>query len=376
MTTLATVLNAATNIAIQGPVATTPTLGTINSYNASAGAQAVTLPSLSLLNVGATMIVEKHLSDTTANAITFTAYGADTFEDLSTALTISQAFEKHTLQVVQPVNPGTKYWKITQSTRQKTALASGPISVQTVTLNGTPTGGTFSLTVGGQTVTGIAPTATAATVQSGLTGLSSVGSGNATVTGSTGGPYTVTFTGVAANQPITATSSLTPGTASIAISSSPSQFSLTNTTSAGTTVTFTVPPASLTAGAVFRVTLNGTVQTNATSGTLTFTPYIQGTALAQTAVMATQGTNAASPFQLEYTFQVRSAGTTGTAIAKPFGIIAFATPVYLGSTSSSTTTINTTSTATSTALYVTAQWATANASNSLLVETATVERVF
>ena len=154
------------------------------------------------------------------------------------------------------------------------------------------------------------------------------------------------------------------------------QYALTNSATAGTIVTYTVPAATLGAGSTFRVTLNGTIQTTSTSGTLTFTPYIQNTALAQTAVMATQtSANAAAAFSLEYTFTVRSAGASGTAIAKPFGIIGFATPVYLSSTSTTATTVNTTSSASNTSLYVTATWATANAANSLLVETATIERV-
>jgi hypothetical protein len=157
-----------------------------------------------------------------------------------------------------------------------------------------------------------------------------------------------------------------------------SEFSLTNSTAATTIVTYSVPPATLAAGSTFRILLNGTIQTQATSGTLTFTPFIQNTALAQTAVMAsTTSANATSPFYLEYIFTVRTTGTSGTAIAKPFGIAALATTgaVYLASTSTSTTTINTTSSATTPTLYVQATWATASATNTLLVETATIERV-
>lgn len=53
-------------------------------------------------------------------------------------------------------------------------------------------GGTFTLSFGGQTTTTIAYNATAATVQTALRALSSVGGTNATVTG-TAGNYTVTF---------------------------------------------------------------------------------------------------------------------------------------------------------------------------------------
>lgn len=66
----------------------------------------------------------------------------------------------------------------------------------TVTIGGSPTGGTFPLSFGGQTASGIAYNATAAAVQSALEALSSIGSGNVTVTGSAGGPYSVTINAV------------------------------------------------------------------------------------------------------------------------------------------------------------------------------------
>lgn len=69
--------------------------------------------------------------------------------------------------------------------------------VDVVTINGSPTGGTFtiSVTAGGstQTTTAIAYNASAATVQAAIQALTNVGTGNATVTGSAGGPYTITF---------------------------------------------------------------------------------------------------------------------------------------------------------------------------------------
>lgn len=64
---------------------------------------------------------------------------------------------------------------------------------QSVTVTGSPTGGTFTLTYAGQTTSGIAYNASAATVRSALEALSTVGYGNVDVTGS--GPYTVTFRG-------------------------------------------------------------------------------------------------------------------------------------------------------------------------------------
>jgi hypothetical protein len=68
--------------------------------------------------------------------------------------------------------------------------------VQTLTITGSPTGGTYDVTFAGQTTaTGIAPNATAAAVQTALRALSSVPSGTLSVSGAAGGPYTVTFSG-------------------------------------------------------------------------------------------------------------------------------------------------------------------------------------
>jgi hypothetical protein len=76
---------------------------------------------------------------------------------------------------------------------------------QTVTINGAPTGGNFTLAVrtpGVDYTAGSPPTtaqiafnAAAATVQTALANLSNVGAGNVTVTGAAGGPYTVEFLG-------------------------------------------------------------------------------------------------------------------------------------------------------------------------------------
>lgn len=106
------------------------------------------------------------------------------------------------------------------SNKLDTALLTGAganaSAVQTVTISGTPTGGTFTLTFNEQTTSGIAYNAAAATVQTALQGLSTIGSGNATVTGSAGGPYTVTFAAALANtsvaQIVPSGSGLTGGT--------------------------------------------------------------------------------------------------------------------------------------------------------------------
>jgi hypothetical protein len=95
-------------------------------------------------------------------------------------------------------------------------VADGPNSneVQNVTITGSPTGGTFTLTYAGQTTSGIAYNASASTVQSALEALSNIAPGDVVVTGT--GPYTVTFTGTLAGsnvaQMTASGASLTGGT--------------------------------------------------------------------------------------------------------------------------------------------------------------------
>jgi hypothetical protein len=278
MTTLVTALNGATLMTTN----TAPTLGNINSYNASSGALAVSLPALSGLNVGASCVVEKWSQDTTLNTVSFTTSGADTFDDLSTTQILLAPGEKRQLQVI--TISGTKYWKM--------------IDV-----------------------------------------------------------------------------SIFKGTG---LSTAASAFTLSNSTAATTIITATLPNAAvvLAAGSLCRIALYGTVQVASTSGILTFTPFLQGTALAQTAVMATQG-SAAGPvgFMLEFLIGVRTTGTTGSAIATPWGQINFTSPAILTSTSSTATTVNTTAAASSQAISVQAQWATASASNILTVNNAVIERL-
>lgn len=75
-------------------------------------------------------------------------------------------------------------------------------SVQTVTLNGTPTGGTFVLASGGNSTTQ-AYNAAAATVQTAIQAWGGVYA-TVTVSGSAGGPYTITFPAISSNVAATA----------------------------------------------------------------------------------------------------------------------------------------------------------------------------
>lgn len=87
--------------------------------------------------------------------------------------------------------------------------------VETLTVTGGPTGGTFTITFSGQTTAAIAYNATAAAVQTALEGLSNVNPGDITVTGNAGGPWTLTFGGQYLGEDVTqvtTTESFTGGT--------------------------------------------------------------------------------------------------------------------------------------------------------------------
>lgn len=94
--------------------------------------------------------------------------------------------------------------------------AAATNEVQTVTITGSPTGGTFTLTFNSQTTAAIAYNATAAQVQTALEGLSNINPGDVTVTGGPlpGIALTVTFGGQYLGDNVaqmTATGSLTGG---------------------------------------------------------------------------------------------------------------------------------------------------------------------
>jgi len=100
---------------------------------------------------------------------------------------------------------------------------AGTIGVQTITIGGTPTGGTFALGYEGQITSPIAYNASAATVQAALRALSTIGGTNVTCTGGAlpGTAVTCTFSGalVLATVPLLTSNiaGLTGGTPTIAI---------------------------------------------------------------------------------------------------------------------------------------------------------------
>lgn len=94
--------------------------------------------------------------------------------------------------------------------------SGGTAEVQTITITGGPTGGTFILTYDGQATAPIAYNATAAAVRTALEALSNVAAGDVTTTGGPlpGTPVVVTFSAAEGDVPqMTVTHALTGGTA-------------------------------------------------------------------------------------------------------------------------------------------------------------------
>lgn len=95
--------------------------------------------------------------------------------------------------------------------------------VQVVTITGTPTGGTFTLAIGGAVTAPLAYNAASSAVQTAVRGLGKPFEA-ATVSGSAGGPYTITLSpvGGAAGQIVANGSALTGGTSpSVVVAQSP-----------------------------------------------------------------------------------------------------------------------------------------------------------
>jgi hypothetical protein len=79
-------------------------------------------------------------------------------------------------------------------------VSSNTNNKQTIQVIGAVTGGTYALSFQSVWTTDIAPGISAATLQTTLRALSTIGAGNVNVTGPTGGPYDVEFVGALANQ--------------------------------------------------------------------------------------------------------------------------------------------------------------------------------
>jgi hypothetical protein len=160
---------------------------------------------------------------------------------------------------------------------------------QQIEIVGAPTGGTFTLSFGGQTTSGIAYNAAASAVQSALVALSSIGSNNVTVTGQAGGPYVVAFAGTLTGPQALITSnpaSLTGGGGDdneVVVSS----FVIGKAGSANVTVTGS-------AGGPYTVTFGGQLA-NALQTVMTATPSLTGGTSPNVAVVHTTPGSAGTP---------------------------------------------------------------------------------
>ena len=116
----------------------------------------------------------------------------------------------------KPISGASVFWAASGATLPTTLTTGGTPEVQTVTITGTPTGGTFTLTYSGQTTAAIAYNAAAGAVETALEALSNIGAGNVTCGGGAlpGTAVTCTFSSILGNpaQMTASSASLTGGT--------------------------------------------------------------------------------------------------------------------------------------------------------------------
>jgi hypothetical protein len=193
-------------------------------------------------------------ADSHAHAVGFSAYSAQAEVQV---ITINGAPTGGTFTLTWGDGTTTPLAYNASSTAVQSALraimpaAYGAVNeVQTVTVTGAPTGGTFTLTYSGQTTAGIAYNAAASAVQTALQALSTVGANNATVTG-TPGNYTVTFTGALAGTDV---SQMTASGAGLTGGTSPGVTVATQTPGVAATQNVTVAGAN---GGPYTVTFAG-----------------------------------------------------------------------------------------------------------------------
>jgi hypothetical protein len=164
----------------------------------------------------------------------------------------------------------------------------------------------------------------------------------------------------------------TPG----GIQSNTSQVSVGPSSSSETTIlTVTLPTNFLAAGTSFRFKFKGTLQLQATSGTLTLRMYIGGTA-GQTIVLTSQTSAVSASYcEFEGMATVRTTGASGTYITSGRLYVHTGDTAILNARQggSSTTTVDTT--ASTPVVKMTAQFATSSSTNILLVQNATIEVV-
>ena len=101
-------------------------------------------------------------------------------------------------------------FKSRQADPDRAARISKSLLIETITITGTPTGGNWTITVGGLTTADIPYNATATQVKTALELLASVGAGNSIVQGGPGPgtPWAICLIGAAAGQAITVAQSI------------------------------------------------------------------------------------------------------------------------------------------------------------------------
>ena len=131
------------------------------------------------------------------------------------------------------------------------------VTRDTISFTGAIATDSFKVTVAGKTTPALVVGATAATVQTAVQALTSVGSGNATVTGT--GPYVVTFNGALNNQNVAASAAMTAGsTGVIAVAKAAYVFSGAATPSRFRYRVGGVPVSPATGAATFKIVTAGT----------------------------------------------------------------------------------------------------------------------
>ena len=198
-------------------------------------------------NIWATLETFLNTAGYTSADFTITQYPTSGGVNQAMIVTFKGALANANLPQLSLVNPDNGSSTGTTTTQgSSTTIAE----VQNIRLTNTPTGGTFTLSFNGYTTAGIAYNAAAATVQTALEGLTSIGAGNITVTGTSTTSFTATFAGtlVGINQPaITGSGASLTGSrvdcsitrAAIAKANEKQQVAIDGTASGGTfTLTF------------------------------------------------------------------------------------------------------------------------------------------
>jgi hypothetical protein len=162
------------------------------------------------------------------------------------------------MAILPYVQQGTTYW--VRVNAQGAVIDNN----QTLTISGTPSGGTFTITYKSQTTSGIAYNAAASAVQTAFLALSTVGAGNATVSGSNGGPYTIAFAGTLATDTTAITASGASLTGGISPAATPTQTQIYNTFQHDMAVKFGKPSAFADDQGVFAIEWEATVVEDAT----------------------------------------------------------------------------------------------------------------